>query len=148
VSVLPPVASRKALRVFARKNEAKNPLIGFGDPIFNAEEESRPGAQDRSLVATSSYTEFWQGQGADRTMLSRALQRLPGDGGGAKRRGEKSRCASKQHLSAPSDEITVKRAALSDYRVVYSRPTVSSPARSRDWRSRRSRLLCRSSRAM
>ena len=45
VSVLPSVASLKALRMFARKDEAKNPLIGFGDPIFNAEEESRPAAQ-------------------------------------------------------------------------------------------------------
>jgi hypothetical protein len=77
VSVQPSVASLKALRVFARKEQGAKPLIGFGDPIFNSEEESRPAAQERRVVATRSYTEFWQGQGADRTVLSRALQRLP-----------------------------------------------------------------------
>jgi hypothetical protein len=56
--VLPSVASLKALRVFARKEQSAKPLIGFGDPIFNAELETRPAAQDRSVVATRSYSEF------------------------------------------------------------------------------------------
>ena len=42
VSVLPSVASLKALRTFARKDEAKQALIGFGDPVFNAEDENSP----------------------------------------------------------------------------------------------------------
>ena len=52
---------------FARKERGAKPLIGFGDPLFNAEEESQPSAQERSVVATRSYTDFWQGAGADRT---------------------------------------------------------------------------------
>jgi hypothetical protein len=33
--VLPAVASRKVLRLFARKSEAVKPTIGFGDPLFD-----------------------------------------------------------------------------------------------------------------
>ena len=38
VSVLPSVASLKALRSFARTGQDVKPLIGFGDPIFNLDE--------------------------------------------------------------------------------------------------------------
>jgi hypothetical protein len=38
VSVLPSVASLKALRVFAHKDGPNQPLVGFGDPIFNADD--------------------------------------------------------------------------------------------------------------
>src|SRR5262249_28960517 len=34
VSVMPAVASLKALRQFARQQQASRPLVGFGDPIF------------------------------------------------------------------------------------------------------------------
>src|SRR4029077_16220958 len=34
VTVLPSVASLKALRVFARKGQGTKPMIGFGDPVF------------------------------------------------------------------------------------------------------------------
>jgi hypothetical protein len=36
VSVLPSVASLKALRRFARKDQGTKPMIGFGDPLFDA----------------------------------------------------------------------------------------------------------------
>jgi hypothetical protein len=35
ISVLPSVASLKALRRFARKKQATKPMIGFGDPLFD-----------------------------------------------------------------------------------------------------------------
>jgi CHAT domain-containing protein len=120
VSVLPSVASLKAVRVFARKDDAKSPLIGFGDPVFNAEEEGRPGAENRTVVATRSYTEFWNGVDIDRSMLSKALPRLPETAAELR--------AVAQNLGAPpssiylrqvASETTVKRAALFDYRVVY-----------------------------
>jgi hypothetical protein len=120
VSVLPSVASLKALRVFARKEQGAKPLIGFGDPVFNAEEESRPAAEPTRVASTRSYTEFWKGQGADRTMLSKALQRLPETAAElqavAKNLGAP---ASSIHLRQAASETTVKRSALSDYRVVY-----------------------------
>jgi len=40
--VLPSVASLKALRVFARKDEGKKPLVGFGDPVFKPDAGSSP----------------------------------------------------------------------------------------------------------
>jgi hypothetical protein len=75
VSVLPSVASLKAVRVFAHKDEAKSPLIGFGDPVFNSEEEGRPSAEKRT--ATRSYTEFWKGVDIDRSQLSCRACRRP-----------------------------------------------------------------------
>ena len=41
VSVLPSVASLKALRVFARKDQSTKPMTGFGDPLFNPAREAR-----------------------------------------------------------------------------------------------------------
>jgi tetratricopeptide (TPR) repeat protein len=120
VSVLPSVASLKALRVFAHKDEAKSPLIGFGDPVFNAEEESRPSTEQRSVVATRSYTEFWKGVDIERSMLSKALPRLP-ETAAELRAVAKNLGAPESglHLRQDASETTVKRAALADYRVVY-----------------------------
>jgi CHAT domain-containing protein len=121
VSVLPSVASLKSLRVFARKEQGAKPLIGFGDPVFNAEEESRATAPEATRVAaTRSYTDFWKGQGADRAVLSKALQRLPETAAelqaAAKNLGAP---AGSIHLRQAASETTVKRSALADYRVVY-----------------------------
>jgi CHAT domain-containing protein len=139
VSVLPSVASLKALRVFARKDEAKSPLIGFGDPVFNAEEESRPVAEQRSVVATRSYTEFFKGVDIDRKLLSQALPRLPETAAELQAVAQYLGApASSIHLRQDASESTVKRAALADYRIVYFPPMGSSLARSRDWRSPRS----------
>jgi CHAT domain-containing protein len=120
VSVLPSVASLKALRVFARKDEAKDPLVGFGDPVFNAEEEGRPGAEQRSVVATRSYSQFWKGVDIDRSMLSKALPRLPETATELQAVAQNLGAPqSSIHLRADASESMVKRAALSDYRVVY-----------------------------
>src|SRR6202035_3165328 len=35
IVILPSVASLKALRLFARDDRPRKPMIGFGDPIFN-----------------------------------------------------------------------------------------------------------------
>ena len=62
VSVLPSVASLKALRVFAHKEQAAKPLVGFGDPIFDPEGENRPRcARESRRLHTRSYPEFWKG---------------------------------------------------------------------------------------
>jgi CHAT domain-containing protein len=118
--MLPSVASLKALRGFARKEQGAKPLIGFGDPVFNAEEESRPAAQERKVVVTRSYTEFWQGAGADRTVLSRALQRLPETAAELQAVAQNLGASqSSIHLRQAASEMTVKRSTLADYRVVY-----------------------------
>ena len=47
VSVLPSVASLKALRVFARKDQSTKPMIGFGDPLFNPARRTIAGDKTR-----------------------------------------------------------------------------------------------------
>src|SRR5262249_53297995 len=45
VTVLPSVASLKALRVFARKGQGTKPMIGFGDPVFARDQAAAPAGQ-------------------------------------------------------------------------------------------------------
>jgi CHAT domain-containing protein/tetratricopeptide (TPR) repeat protein len=124
VSVLPSVASLKALRVLARKDAAGKPLIGFGDPVFSADTEAQTIGPQRTTqaraVVTRSYTDYWQGAGVDRSQLAQALPRLADTADELK--------AVAQNLGAPASDIklrrdasetTVKRSALADYRVVY-----------------------------
>jgi len=103
MSMLPSVASLRALRVFGRKDQGKNPLVGFGDPIFNPEEESRTAALEQSMVATRSYPEFWKGADIDRSML-RLLPRLPETADELQAVAPEGRCPGKQHPSAPGCE--------------------------------------------
>ena len=125
VSVLPSVASLKVLRQFTRKDQAPKPIIGFGDPVFNA--AAAAASAQRSVnktvsrnLATRSFTDFWQGAGVDKSRLGEALPQLPDTADELK--------AVAQELGAPLDdihlgrdasEINVKHAPLSDYRIVY-----------------------------
>jgi CHAT domain-containing protein/Tfp pilus assembly protein PilF len=124
VTILPSVASLKALRMFAGKEVAGKPMIGFGDPLFNphvAPSESRSASKKvkRSLT-TRSYTDFFHGAGVDADELSRFLPQLP-------ETADELRAVAKDlgaptseiHLGADASETTVKRLPLSDYRVVY-----------------------------
>jgi CHAT domain-containing protein len=130
VSVLPSVASLKALRVFARNEPGTKPMTGFGDPLFNPSQDgagdnraaNRPAASkvaSRALVSTA-YTDFWQGAGVDRTRLAAALPQLPDTADElnavAKDLGVP---ASDIHLGVDASETTVKTARLSDYGIVY-----------------------------
>ena len=120
VSVLPSVASLRALRVFAPKDDAKQPLIGFGDPVFNTDEENKPAAAQRKVAATRSYSDFWKGVDLDRNLLSQALPRLPETA--AELRAVAQNLGAPEgsiHLRRDASESTVKRATLADYRIVY-----------------------------
>jgi len=124
VSVLPSVASLKALRQFARKDPAAKPMIGFGDPVFGA--ISAPAAQRavkrpvvRSL-ATGSYADFWRGAGVDRSRLSQALPQLPDTADELKAVALRLGAPFTDiHLGRDASEASVKRAPLADYRIVY-----------------------------
>ena len=106
VSVMPSVASLKALRLFGRKEEASKPIIGFGDPVFSpsrgggrtARREARRLA--RSL-ATRSFTDFWQGAGVDRGQLGQALPQLPDTADELKAVAKEARRAIGRHPSRP-----------------------------------------------
>jgi CHAT domain-containing protein len=121
VTVLPSVASLKALRVLGRKDHAGKPMVGFGDPIFNPDEGSQSSGQrtaSRSLN-TRSFTDFWQGVDADSTKLS-SLPRLADTADELKAIAKNLGApASDIHLRADASVTTVKRTPLADYRIVY-----------------------------
>ena len=78
ITVLPSVASLKALRGSGRTATARKPLIGFGDPVFRPDQSGRPlmTANEQKFV-TRAYTDFWRGIGVDRARLSDASPPLP-----------------------------------------------------------------------
>ncbi len=121
VSVLPSVASLKALRATARAERGTKPLIGFGDPVFK--ELPTAAAPQRNATArskTRAYSDFWRGAGVDRLKLADALPRLADTADElraiAARLGAP---ASDIVLGKDANEATVKRRSLADYRVVY-----------------------------
>ena len=125
VSLLPSVSSLKALRGFARQDQAAKPMTGFGDPLFNPAQDNsadkRAAIKSASRSVTSvAYTAFWQGAGVDRAALASALPPLPdtADELNAVAK-DLDAAASDIHLGADASETTVKRAPLADYRIVY-----------------------------
>jgi CHAT domain-containing protein/Flp pilus assembly protein TadD len=120
-TVLPSVSSLKALRVFARKDQAPKPMVGFGDPVFSPEAEGSVGtrtAQARGV--TRSYTAFWRGVSINRGELADALPRLADTADELKNVASALGAGADDiYLREAASESTVKRLALSDYRVVY-----------------------------
>jgi CHAT domain-containing protein/tetratricopeptide (TPR) repeat protein len=125
VSVLPSVASLKALRSFARKAGGTKAMIGFGDPIFDPAERARALAErrltkGRAAVMTRAYSEFWQGASLNRKELVQALPSLPETADELEAVAAKLGASrSDIHLQKDASETSVKRAALANYRVVY-----------------------------
>jgi CHAT domain-containing protein len=120
VSVLPSVASLRALRVLARKGEAVKPMIGFGDPLFGSGQVASMSNQPIGVAATRGYADYWRGGAVDSDLLRTALPRLPDTADELKAVARNLGApASDIHLGSDASETTVKRAALSDYRVVY-----------------------------
>jgi CHAT domain-containing protein len=130
VSVLPSVASLRALRVFARKDQASKPMVGFGDPVFqegmpapggqrsaNAKKPPSPAAR---APVTRAYTDFWEGANVDRSLLGLSLSQLPDTADEIKDvAGKLGASAGDIYLGKAASESAVKAAALADYRVVY-----------------------------
>ncbi|MBC9883386.1 CHAT domain-containing protein [Bradyrhizobium sp. INPA01-394B] len=120
VSVLPSVASLKALRAYARQRPAAQPLIGFGDPVFGTPDARGAPAAARTAAHTRAYTDYWQGAGVDRTVLGKALPALPETATELQAIAQKvGAAASDIHLEADATEANVKRLPLADYRIVY-----------------------------
>jgi CHAT domain-containing protein len=120
VSVLPSVASLKALRGFATRDRAAKPMTGFGDPVFSP---SGAGSERRTAsrsLTSGAYTEFWQGAGVDRARLAQALPQLP-DTADELIAVAKNLAVpmSDLHVGADASETNVKRLPLTYYRIVY-----------------------------
>ncbi len=107
VTVVPSVASLKSLRLFASKDTAGKPMIGFGDPVFQpdaASPNANPAGGQRSVkqstkrneqnaknpkktknaqapvaraVKTRGYVDFWKGASVDPARLGDVLGQLP-----------------------------------------------------------------------
>jgi CHAT domain-containing protein/Tfp pilus assembly protein PilF len=120
VSVLPSVASLKALRGFARRDQAVKPMTGFGDPVFNPADTSGGKRTASRSLTSAAYTDFWRGAGVDRKMLAAALSQLSdtADELNAVAR-DLGVPRSDIHLGSDASETTVKRTPLADYRIVY-----------------------------
>jgi len=122
VTVLPSVASLKALRVFARRDLGAKPMVGFGDPVFGPEPPAPAGqrAAARRNLTQRNYADFWQGVGVDRSKLSHALPRLADTADELRIVAQKLGApASDIKLRRDASETNVKRMPLADYRVVY-----------------------------
>jgi CHAT domain-containing protein/tetratricopeptide (TPR) repeat protein len=118
VTVLPSIASLKILREEKSTVAAINPMIGFGDPVFDRTTPT-PGRQHVSALSRS-LTSFYRGVTADTKALAQALPALPETADElqavAKILGAKSEDIK---LGEAASVTTVKKEALANYRVVY-----------------------------
>ena len=124
LTVLPSVASLKALRVFARKGQGTKPMIGFGDPVFAPDQAAAPAGPPAATVKiaarTRAYSDYWRGASIDRAKLADALSPLPDSAEELKAVASKLGALSSDiHLGRNATEANVKRLPLADYRVVY-----------------------------
>jgi CHAT domain-containing protein len=120
ISVLPSVTSLRALRRFARGDEPRKPMIGFGDPIFDPKAADDTDRRTASrAVNTRGLSDFWLGAALDRGKLVQ-LPRLA-DTADELRAVAQSVGApmSDIHLRADASVTVVKHAPLASYRVVY-----------------------------
>lgn len=121
VTVLPAVASLKALRLFGRKEQGTKPLIGFGDPSFGAEPpsgRSRRAATERRAI-TRAYSDYWSGSSVNRAVLANAPP-LPETADELKAVAAKLGATSSDiYLGKAASETSVKQAPLVNYRVIY-----------------------------
>lgn len=122
VTVLPSVASLRALRTQRGGEQGGKPLLGFGDPVFGPElppGREQPRSRSRSLV-TRAYSEFWRGANVDRRKLGETLPRLEETADELKSIAQKLGASTDDiNLRENARETTVKHAKLADYRIVY-----------------------------
>jgi CHAT domain-containing protein len=118
VTVLPSVASLKALRSADRTDHGTKPFVGFGDPLF---QNNAPAGKQRGMANTRGYNEFWTARGmVDRGKLADALAQLPDTAREIKDIAAKLGAAPDDiYLGRAASETTVKSALLSNYRVIY-----------------------------
>jgi CHAT domain-containing protein len=120
-TVLPSVASLKALRVFARKGLGTKSMIGFGDPVFAPDQAAVPADSTEKMASTTrAYSDYWHGASVDRKRLAEALSPLPDSAEELKAVAAKLGASSSDiHLGRNATEVNVKRLPLGDYRIVY-----------------------------
>ena len=125
VTVLPSVSSLKALRVLARKGQAKRPFIGFGNPEFlKPDDKTQSQGAVRTVQATRGYATYFRGKLADVDSLSGRIPPLPDTAVELRTVGQLFKARkSEVVLGRQASESFVKKLSkdgkLGDYRIVH-----------------------------
>jgi CHAT domain-containing protein len=118
ITILPSVASLKTLRDRKSVVATAEPMIGFGDPIFDRTVQT--GSRQKVASLNRSLTSFYRGMTADTTALAKALPALPETADEllaiAKELGAKPEDIK---LGEAANVTDVKHERLDNYRVVY-----------------------------
>jgi CHAT domain-containing protein len=122
VTVLPSVASLKALRVLAKAGTGEKTLIGYGDPVFKGggtvSQDTR--VKVASEEETRAYTAYFRGADTDLDTLRNGLPQLPETADELKAVAKRLDVPESEiHLGKTASESAVKQAKLDDYRIVY-----------------------------
>lgn len=123
ITMLPSVVSLKALRELTKRPAGSKPLVGYGNPTFDANKVPAEGTSPRKPAMSRSarvYTAYWKGGTIDLEALARGLEPLP-ETADELRGVAKALTGSVQdiHLGQAASETAVKKTDLSEYRVVY-----------------------------
>jgi CHAT domain-containing protein/Tfp pilus assembly protein PilF len=120
LTVLPSVASLRALRSLPRAGRAIKPMIGFGDPVFSPNPSAAGKERDATRALVPAYTTYWRGANLNRAALGNALRPLPDTAVELRAVAEKLGAPmSDIHLGADATETALKQARLTDYRIIY-----------------------------
>ena len=118
LTVLPSVASLRALRSLPRTGQSVKPLIGFGDPVFGP--NPLPAGTPAIRSAEPAYSAYWRGADINRAALGNALRPLPETAGELRSVAEKLGAPmSDIHLGVDASEATLRKSMLADFRIVY-----------------------------
>jgi CHAT domain-containing protein len=116
ITIYPSVSAFKLARTKSSIAKAPKPLIGYANPVFG---QSSPDATYRGAAKPSLAT-FYTRSGVDLAGLSRSLPPLPETEEELKSVGKTiNAAASDLKFGKAATEADVKRARLSDYRVLY-----------------------------
>jgi CHAT domain-containing protein/Tfp pilus assembly protein PilF len=138
LSVMPALSSLRAMRATAKRPQSPKPMIGFGNPVFEA--SNQPGAApnpeavtvpkttpttvsgipEAPAVRPLSYATFWRGPAANMDALRSGLPKLP------ETEAELNFVANKLHAAAQdiklgmaASETAVKTIDLTQYKIIY-----------------------------
>ncbi len=122
VTILPSVASLKALRIGARKSQAKRPFIGIGNPNFSKPREKKN--DRRNVETTRGYSTYFRDGLADVNALSGAIPPLPDTADELRAVGKVLKASRNEILlGRQASETVIKRLSakgqLDDYGIVH-----------------------------
>jgi CHAT domain-containing protein/Tfp pilus assembly protein PilF len=116
ITIYPSVSAFKLARTKSAVARAPKPLMGYANPVFGAD---APDAAKRG-VAKPSLASFYTRGGVDLASLSRSLPPLPETEDELRSVGKTVKAAAADlKFGKAATEADVKRARLSDYRVLY-----------------------------